>query len=218
MHQEDERSAATTAGGVLPPGVIVAGGLSRRMGREKALLPLAGRPLIRHVIDRFGPQVASLAINANGEPGRFAGFDLPVIPDHDREAAGPLAGIEAALGRAQALGADHIAVVPADAPFLPADLVGRLSAALATGDLAAVAQGPRGPEPLFGIWRVEALEPLRECLRLERRAVRDLLGVIPHGVASFEARGVLDPFTNLNTPQELAEAERILASGEVTHG
>jgi molybdopterin-guanine dinucleotide biosynthesis protein A len=201
MHEAGERSGAK------PPGVILAGGLSTRMGREKALVALAGRPLLAHVIARFASQVSSLALNANGDPARFAGFGLPVLADLGRDAIGPLAGIECALAYAGRLGAGLVAVVPADAPALPLDLVARLTRALRRDDLAAIAEGPRGPEPLFALWRTGALGPLRDRLGAGQRAVRDLLARIPHATAPFGSDGGPDPFANLNTPEELARAD-----------
>lgn len=211
MREAGERSEAK------PPGVILAGGLSRRMGREKALAALAGRPLLAHVIDRFAPQVSSLGLNANGDPARFEAFGLPVLPDLGRDTVGPLAGIECALVHAGRLGSDVVAVVPADAPALPPDLVARLTRAFRPGDLAAVAEGPRGPEPLFAMWRTGALGPLREALDAGQRAVRDLLSRIPHAIARFGTADGPDPFANLNTPEELARAEAALATRAVAH-
>src|SRR4051794_1376287 len=119
-----EIAAARTPGAVL--GVILAGGLSSRMGREKAFVALGGRPLLAHVVERFGPQVDALALNANGDPGRFAPFGLPVEPDRHGENPGPLAGISVAISLARRGGYDLVATCPSDAPFLPLDAVARL--------------------------------------------------------------------------------------------
>jgi molybdopterin-guanine dinucleotide biosynthesis protein A len=206
MREAGERSEAR------PPGVILAGGLSTRMGRDKALVLLAGRPLLAHVIARFAPQVSALALNANGDPARFAAFGLPVLPDLGRDAVGPLAGIECALVHAGRLGADRVAVIPADAPALPLDLVARLAATMTDGDLAAVATGPRGCEPLFALWRTSALRALRDTLASGQRAVRALLGRIPHATAAFDTAAGEDPFANLNTREDLARMESALAA------
>jgi molybdenum cofactor guanylyltransferase len=108
-------------------GVVLAGGRSSRMGVEKALVDFAGRPMLAHVLARFAPQVMALAINANGDPARFAAFGAPVIADLAPDQPGPLAGIAAALAWAQAHGCSRVATVPCDAPFLPRDLVARLA-------------------------------------------------------------------------------------------
>ena len=125
-------------------GVVLAGGTGQRMGGvDKAFLPLAGRSLILHVLDRFEPQVERLAISANGDPARFAAFGLKVLPD--AEILGPLAGILAAMAWASEQGADAVVSAPVDGPFLPPDLVPRLCLASDHGKIA-VAQcgGIRG--------------------------------------------------------------------------
>ena len=115
----------------LPHGVILAGGLATRMGGgDKALREVAGQRLFDRVIDRLRPQVAGMAINANGEPDRFAEFALPVVPDDVADFPGPLAGVLAGMEWAASEGASHILTVAADTPFFPADLVARLSAAV----------------------------------------------------------------------------------------
>src|SRR5690242_8101110 len=111
-------------------GVILAGGLARRMGGgDKGLRPLGGTTLLDRVIARAAPQVAALCLNANGDPARFARWELPVVPDDVPDAPGPLAGILAALDRAAAMQFSLVASFPCDAPFIPRDLVARLAAA-----------------------------------------------------------------------------------------
>ena len=112
-----------------PLGVILAGGLASRMGGgDKALLDLAGRPLLAHVIDRLAPQVGAMALNANGDPSRFSDWGLPVIADSVEEYPGPLAGVLAGMDWAAGQGATHIVTAAADTPFFPRDLVTRLVA------------------------------------------------------------------------------------------
>ena len=110
-----------------PLGVILAGGLATRMGGgDKGLLALGDRPLLAHVIDRLAPQVAGLALNANGDPARFAGFGLPVLGDSIAGFPGPLAGVLAGLDWAAGQGTECIVTAAADTPFFPRDLVARL--------------------------------------------------------------------------------------------
>ncbi|MEE8272129.1 MAG: molybdenum cofactor guanylyltransferase MobA, partial [Alphaproteobacteria bacterium] len=146
-------------------GVILAGGQSRRMGGgDKALKLLAGRPILNHVIDRVRGQVGALVLNANGDPGRFAAYRLPVVPDGVDGFAGPLAGVLAGLdwAAANAVGATRVASFPCDAPFLPADLVERLVAAVAAAraDLGCAASAGRA-HPVVGLWPLRLRADLR---------------------------------------------------------
>lgn len=194
-------------------GVILAGGQSSRMGREKAFVLLDGQPLLAHVVTRFAPQVDALIINANGDQARFAGWNYRIVPD-EGPSEGPLSGLLAALRHAHAKGYSLLATVPCDAPLLPLDLVARLCAALKEDDLAAIAQTPAGPEPLFALWRASAIPALEQALRHGVRAVHRLLSAMPHARAPFAATAQSpDPFLNLNTPQMLAKAQAALQPG-----
>lgn len=185
-------------------GVILAGGQGRRMGgADKALLPLAGRPLIAHAIDRLEAQVDRLAISANGDPARLSAFGLPVLPDGDGS-HGPLSGLLAALDWAAPLGATHLATAPTDAPFTPPDLVPRLLLA-AEGTGAALARSDGNDHPTFGLWPVTARDALRAFLASGAKPrVRDFAAALNAARADFPADGA---FANLNTPQDLATAE-----------
>ncbi len=187
------------------PALILAGGLSRRMGGgDKGLLPLAGRPILAHVIDRIRPQVTALALNANGDATRFAGFDLAVVADDTADFAGPLAGILAALvwARGAHPSAAAVLTVPADTPFLPRDLAERLAA---TGAPAVAASGGR-IHPVVGLWPLALEAGLRKALREEGlRKVEDWTARLGPAVVDF-ASMPLDPFFNVNTPEDLARA------------
>lgn len=199
-----------------PAGVILAGGLARRMGGgDKAMLPVAGRPLLAHVIARFAPQVGAMALNANGDPARFTRFGLPVLADTVPGFAGPLAGILAGMRWAAGEGYSHVVSAAADTPFFPADLAARLiQAAEAEGKpiaLAATNDPRRGlsEHPTFGLWPVALADDLERAL-----TVGDMRKVIVWGARHGLARAVFDdagayPFFNVNTPDDLAEAERI---------
>lgn len=186
-------------------------------GGDKCLRPLAGRPLLLHAIERLRPQVRRLLLNANGEPGRFAAFGLPVAADAVAGFAGPLAGVLTGLDWAAAHAPDcpWVVSVPTDAPFLPADLVGRLLAGAAAegAELACAASGGR-EHPVVGLWPVRLREALRHALEAEGIRKVDLWTArYRRAVVPFEAAPV-DPFFNLNRPEDLAEAERLLARGD----
>ncbi|MDJ0995277.1 MAG: molybdenum cofactor guanylyltransferase MobA [Dinoroseobacter sp.] len=196
------------------PGVILAGGLATRMGGgDKGLHDLGGKPILRHVVDRLASQAAPLALNANGDPDRFAEWGLPVLADSIEGYAGPLAGVLAGLDWAAESGADAIVTVAADTPFFPSDLVARLQAAREeTGHPIALAASPDtgrksglGRHPTFGLWPVALRDDLRRSLRDGLRKV--VLWTDTHGCATalFNEPGP-DPFFNVNTPEDLEAA------------
>jgi molybdopterin-guanine dinucleotide biosynthesis protein A len=190
-------------------GVILAGGRATRMGGgDKGLLTLAGRPILARVVDRLRPQVDLLALNANGDPARFASFGLPVLPDTVPGHPGPLAGVLAAMDWAAAQGATSVVTAAADTPFFPADLVARLAAA---GPFAmAATPADAGPErhPTFALWPTHLRDDLRAALAAGLRKV--IAFTDPSGCAT-----VLFPdgqaFFNVNTPEDLARAEALAA-------
>ena len=197
-------------------GLLLAGGLSRRMGGgDKALRPLGGRSLLDHVIDRIGPQVAGLVLNANGDPGRFTRFGLPVVADSIPGFAGPLAGILAGLDWAAANRPDcrDVISVPTDAPFLPRDLVARLSRGReeAGADLACAASEGRS-HPVVGLWPVRLREALREAVAIEGIRKVDVWTARYHlTIVDFPEQGQgLDPFFNANRPGDLVRAAELL--------
>jgi molybdenum cofactor guanylyltransferase len=195
-------------------GVILAGGQSRRMGGgDKCLRQLGGQPILARIIERARPQVSALALNANGDPARFASFGLPVIADSVEGFAGPLAGILAGLdwAAAQAPQFRYMASFASDAPFFPLDLVARLARAIETGpDLACASSGGQA-HPVFGLWRVDLREALRHAL------VDEQLHKVDRWTSRYKlvevefAAEPLDPFFNANRPEDLVEAERLLA-------
>jgi molybdenum cofactor guanylyltransferase len=197
-----------------PLGVILAGGQATRMGGgDKGLLPLRDGTLMDHVIERIEPQVAGLALNANGDPARFARLGLPVLPDPIGGYLGPLAGVLAGLDWAAGQGAETIVTVAADTPFFPCDLVPRL---LLEGEgmadplvLAATPHPTRGSarHPTFGLWPVALREDLRRALADGLRKV--VLWTDGHGgrEALFDDEAA---FFNVNTPEDLEKAETML--------
>lgn len=199
-----------------PLGVILAGGLATRMGGgDKGRLPLGQGTLLSHVIERLEPQVAGLALNANGDAARFADLALPVLADSIEGFAGPLAGVLAGLDWAAGEGADAIVTAAADTPFFPADLVPRLLLQAEGMDnplvLAATPDSKRGQvrHPTFGLWPVALRDDLRAALEGGLRKV--VLWTESHDgrEALFPADG-FDPFFNVNTPDDLARAEAMI--------
>jgi molybdenum cofactor guanylyltransferase len=195
-------------------GVLLAGGLARRMGGgDKPLRLIAGRPILDRVIERLRPQVAGLVLNANGNPARFAAYGLPVVADSIPDYAGPLAGILAGLDWA----AEHrrdcpmIVSVATDAPFLPTDLVARMERTLVAerADLACAASGGQ-VHPVIGLWQVRLRDNLRRALVDEGIRKVDVW-TARHRLATvaFPDQPV-DPFFNANRPGDLDEAARLL--------
>ncbi|MBO9445646.1 molybdenum cofactor guanylyltransferase MobA [Ruegeria sp. R14_0] len=208
-----------------PLGVILAGGLATRMGGgDKGLLTIGGQSLLSHVIARLTPQVGGIALNANGDPERFADLNLPVLPDTIEGFAGPLAGVLAGLDWAAEQGGDSIVTAAADTPFFPRDLVERLVAAsngqkhplvLATtprtGDEALKSGGGKrvNRHPTFGLWPVALRDDLRDALNGGLRKV--VLWTDEHdGREALFPAEPFDPFFNVNTPDDLTRAQQLL--------
>ena len=196
-------------------GVILAGGRAERMGGgDKGLREIGGKTILVRVIERVRPQVDALVLNANGDPARFAAFGLPVVPDSVPDFAGPLAGVLAGLDWAAANHpqAHYIVTVPADGPFVPRDLVRHLADALATEDaeLVTAASGAQ-TYPVVGLWPAKLRTALQDALFAEGvRKIDAWTRRFRRAVATFPAEPV-DPFFNANTPEQLAEAERLAA-------
>ena len=197
-------------------GVLLAGGLSRRMGGgDKALRQLGGKTLLDHVIERLRPQVAALMLNANGDPARFARFGLPVVADSVADFAGPLAGILAGLDWTAANRPDCPLVVSlaTDAPFLPTDLIARLIEGMNAqrAELACAASGGQ-PHPVIGLWPVRLREALREAVVVEGiRKVDEWTARYRLATVAFpDQRGGVDPFFNANRPDDLDRAAALL--------
>lgn len=201
-------------------GVLLAGGLARRMGGgDKPLREIAGRSILMRAIDRLAPQCAALVINANGDPARFAFTGLPVVADDVPGFAGPLAGVLAALDHAAGAHpqANWLVSAAADTPFLPRDFVARLHAAReAAGAPLACAESGGRTHPVNALWDIGLREDLRHALVVEDMRKIDRW-TARHGVAhaSWPTEPV-DPFFNANAPEDIEEAERLIAlHGEI---
>ena len=197
-------------------GIVLAGGRASRMGGgDKALVALAGEPLLASVTRRLRPQVRELVLNANGDPGRFVHFGLPIIADDMPGFPGPLAGILAGMEWAAARGSyfTHIATAAADTPFLPLDLVSRLAAA-AGNDAGRIvlARSAEHTHAVFGLWPLHLAETLRAFLdkgeTFKVRAFAEQAAEI--AFADFPFTGRRDPFFNINTPDDLLRAEAMV--------
>ncbi|MEK4034446.1 molybdenum cofactor guanylyltransferase MobA [Methylocystis sp. IM3] len=196
-------------------GVLLAGGLARRMGGgDKPLLELGGRPILTHAIERLGPQCAGLVLNANGDPARFSAFGLPVVSDSVEGFAGPLAGVLAGLDYARAHWPDvtDILSAPADTPFLPADLAERLDAARdAAGARIAVAASGGRVHHAVALWPVALREELRRALVEEGvRKVSAFIARYPNVTVDWPV-APRDPFFNVNEPEDVAQAREMMA-------
>jgi molybdopterin-guanine dinucleotide biosynthesis protein A len=197
------------------PGVVLAGGRAQRMGGgDKPLREIGGHTILARVIGRLESQCECLLLSANGDPLRFAPFGLPVIADGVKQHPGPLAGILAGLDWAATHrpNAQWIVSAPGDCPFLPRDLVARLRQAVsAQGAELAVAASQGRSHPVIGLWKVGLRDALREALVVEGlRKVRDWTGRYRVATVAWPA-DPLDPFFNVNTAEDLAEAERLAA-------
>ena len=196
-------------------GLVLAGGLARRMGGgDKALLRIGGKTILERTLERLLPQCVRAVINANGDPARFAFTGLPVVADNIEGFAGPLAGILAGLDWA----ADNapelawIVSVPGDCPFLPHDLAARLHAArLAAGKPLACARSGEWRHPVVGLWPVALRHDLRHAL-VDEGLRKIEVWTARHGAALADWPATpVDPFFNVNKPEDLEEASRLAA-------
>lgn len=194
-------------------GVILAGGLARRLGGgDKGLRLVGGRTVLDRVIGRIGPSISRLIVNANDDPARFAALGLPVVPDSLPDYPGPLAGVIAALDwfAENAPGIAWVVSVPGDVPFPPHDLVARLHAARAEANTVFACAGSGGwTHPVIGLWPVSIQAELRDAVANQgMRKIDAFTG--RHGCAVAEwSVDPVDPFFNVNTPEDLAEANRL---------
>jgi molybdenum cofactor guanylyltransferase len=197
------------------PGVLLAGGLARRMGGgDKPMRTILGRTILQRIIARLAPQCDGLILNANGDPARFAAFGLPVVGDDIADFPGPLAGILAALDwmAAHRPKVTFLLSAAADCPFLPRDLVARLEEAREQrhAELAVATSGGQ-THPVIGLWSVRLRDELRHALveedvrKIDRWTARYRLATVDWPTVP------LDPFFNANTVEDIVEAERLAA-------
>lgn len=188
-------------------GLILAGGLGRRMGgADKGLVALDGRAMVAHVLARFAPQVSELLINANRNAEAYAGFGVPVVPDRVDGFVGPLAGLDAGL-HGMSADCEWVVTCPCDSPFLPLDLVGRLlAAAVAAGADVAMARSEGQVQPVFLLAHRRTADSLWAYLAGGDRKIDRWVRGERHVIVDFD--DCPEAFANFNTAEELAEAGR----------
>ncbi len=201
--------------------MIIAGGLSSRMGQDKSSLPLGALSMIERIIERLKPQVSHIAVNTNAVPPLLLPEGIPAFPDSVAGRLGPLAGVLSALRQTGSTHPESQAVitVPTDTPFFPKDLVSRLAAARTRPDQIAIAHTNGTMHPIFGLWPVSIADDLEGFLLSDdKRRVRSF--ILRHPMVSVDfpvietSAGPFDSFYNINTPADHAEAERWLALQE----
>lgn len=197
------------------PGLILAGGRSQRMGRNKALVPLGGEPLLGHVLHRLKPQVSHILLNAQAEWADVFGLPLveDTLPDHQGPLAGVLAGLRA-IGTGEPA-TTHLLTVPADSPFFPVELAGNLAQAIMDEDTIAVATSGGNMHPVFALWPIAIADDLELWLNdPDNRRIKSFFARHRLIEVSFDmvdtANGSFDPFFNINTPKDLALAQDLM--------
>lgn len=204
------------------PGIILAGGLSRRMGGgDKGLLELGEKTIIKRVIDKILPQVSSLAININGDNSRFPDYELPIVSDSMEGFLGPLSGILAGMDWAFKNKHKYIATVAADSPFMPEDFIHRLYSLVKNQKLNIGIAASRilntddiFKHPTFGIWEVDLKNDLRKELAGDTRKIMKWAKKFKLDYCYFDINNELDdPFFNINTPDDLEKANYRLQQG-----
>jgi molybdopterin-guanine dinucleotide biosynthesis protein A len=200
-----------------PPtlGLVLAGGLARRMGGgDKARIRVGGKTILERVLACLKPQCTRLIINANGDPARFADTGLPVVADSVPDFAGPLAGILAGLdwAAANAPNCEWLLSAPGDCPFLPKDLAARLhETRIATGLPLACARSGEWRHPVVALWPVKLREDMRHAL-IDDGLRKIEIWTARHGIAIADWPATpIDPFFNVNTPEDAARAEALAA-------
>jgi len=200
-------------------GLVLAGGLARRMGGgDKALIRIGNETILQRALARLTPQTSGVVLNANGDPARFASFGLAVVADSVPDFAGPLAGILAGLDwvAANRPGTEWVVSVPGDCPFLPRDLVVRLhDARIAEGKPLACAHSGDWRHPVVGLWRVALREDLRHAITVEDlRKIEVWTARYGVALADWPTEPV-DPFFNVNTPEDVEKATKLAAAEKV---
>ncbi|MDE2361994.1 MAG: molybdenum cofactor guanylyltransferase MobA [Hyphomicrobiales bacterium] len=198
-------------------GLVLAGGQALRMGGDKAFVMLGGQPLASHALRRLRAQCAAVAVSANGDPARWTGFDTDVLEDKIEGSRGPLAGVHAGLVYARERGFEWVVTLPVDTPFAPRDLVVSLASARIEGKarMAVAVTGDRRHHTV-ALWPVDVADEIaRTLIEGQERSV-GRFGARLAPVDAWWPIAPFDPFFNINTPADLAQAERILRESDVS--
>ncbi len=188
-------------------GCILAGGRSRRFGSDKALIIWRGKSLLTHAVERLRPQVDDLVINTNSDAPEYQTLAIPLVRDQAESFDGPLAGVLAGLAWARKSGASHLATIAVDSPLFPENLVAALSKK--AGKKIIAAESASGLHPTFALWPVSAETVLASWLASgQSRKMTDFLKSQSFDTVMFSGKGSLDPFFNINTPEDLALLSR----------
>ena len=185
-------------------------------GGDKCLRLLGGRPILARIIERLKPQVSEIIINANGDSSRFAGYGLPVVVDSIAGFAGPLAGVHAALEwvKRNRPGTSHVVTLATDTPFFPSDLVQHFLDEPGQPSTLLVARSDEGLHPVIGLWPVQLASALESLLKQGRhkvgRFVEEHEAVKVYFPKAKIGGAQIDPFFNINEPEQLAEADALL--------
>jgi molybdopterin-guanine dinucleotide biosynthesis protein A len=190
-------------------GAVLAGGQSRRMGKNKAFLDLAGTPMIQRAIDRLRPQVGQLILNVHEDTDALGNYGLPVVTDSAHDHQGPLAGILACLRWAEAGGVPCLVTVAVDTPFFPKDLVQRLETVAQDKTMAAASTGGR-LHPVIGHWKSELSQTREREIGNGLRSVNQWVALHASGIAEWPSEPY-DPFFNINKPEDMTKAQHILS-------
>lgn len=202
-------------------GAIIAGGQATRMNKEnKALKMLAGKPLAEHIANRLALQVNALIINANRDKSSFSAIgkrvtkrSMPIIADVDELGAGPLAGLLQSLLYAKSHNYSYLATVAGDTPFFPSNLAPRLAGAAPDKNTIVIARSGGFPQPIFGLWPTGLAGDLNDWLSLGKtNKVMAWVRTHSHAFVEFDVESEVDPFFNINTPEDLITAEKIMKS------
>lgn len=194
------------------PAVILAGGRASRMGGcDKGMLLLAGQSMLQWIVTRIKPQSSALAVNSNRDQADYTGFGLTVLQDKPPQLAGPLAGVLAAMEWARTQNCSHVLTVPVDTPFLPRDLTIRLARNVGQAGLSIAASddGAVRMHPTIGLWPLNLMDDLHEFLLSGKRKVRDFTSAHNPEIVAWGCAPV-DPFLNVNTPDDLRFAESVV--------
>ncbi len=192
----------------------MAGGKSRRMGgQDKAFVLLNEKPMLSHVIDRLNKQTNNIVLNSNKNPEVFKSFKIKVMSDTVKDFPGPLAGVLSGMEwfNIENKKIKWVLSVPIDSPFFPLDLIKKLHFSLKNSNkLIAVAKSNKKIHPVFALWNMSLLNPIKNAINNDIRKIDLFTEPYQPQVVDFVSK--IDPFFNINTPEDLKMAEKYFES------